>query len=551
MKVILITKNKFKADEVVEIINGFGITLEFVDSLSDIDFSQHKDDLFILREETQLENNGDIVEVPDHLDCLTHVSKLTVTKFTNNNKIIKSYTSKVEGFIDKNKRQDNSNSIYNWDDIFVCIKNLKSYFEMKNTFNKFSARTKSISKFLNDYTFFDQKVDLNFNPFKQDNVIEFNDQIYSFIESNEFLKQYKNNHILNGIMTNVLDKGLFTRSSLNKKQRNYWYPSLNAGLPLVPKKDELHETTFMFHDLMHHAIPDLIMTGNDSKNHKETYVIHRMMSEAFTLVLADMIFIDELVKIGVEYDWGKRKIYPVFKSMNIKALTKDKLKDILWANVNFALLGEDELMLSLSSEKPFSEFKNKYEKFFIEDYRWTLSNYDNMIKDKDTISSWFNSNKNLIIEQNTVDYYEALTREEETYRDKIKVIFEKIWSKLEYDIDHPIRYNNKKSTQKAFKNYMIGQSILFFRFDNLKESKIFFELIYRELKQNKTVDIEKIRNLFNLYIDKLVNENKLDDNTAKTYKEVVPLFDAFYVFYDQNLQYKSIKDFLLENIYRQ
>ena len=95
---------------------------------------------------------------------------------------------------------------------------------------------------------------------------------------------------------------------------------------------------------------------------------------------------------------------------------------------------------------------------------------------------------------------------------------------------------------------MIGQSILFFRYDYLKESEIFFNLIKKELIKNNTQDIKRMRELFNLYIDKLTMENKLNENTALIYKEVVPLFEAFYVFYDKELKYNSIKNYLNKNM---
>ena len=548
MNVILLTKNKFKAEEVKKIINGFGIKLTILENIDSLNLEQDNNEIFVLREETYLEKNGEKIKEPSHLDSLKHVSNLKVTKYYKGKEEVKKYKSEVEGFIDKTRKQINSEKIYNWDDVFVCIKSLQSYYEMRNTAGKFSARTKVIAKFLNDYTFFDKKVDLKFNPFNQENVVEFNDKIYDLIDNNQYIKCYKNNPLLNGLMKNILNNGLFTRSSMNKKQRNYWYPALNAGLPLVPKKDELHEITFMFHDLMHHAIPDLIMTGEDSKNHKETYVIHRMLSEAFTLVLADMVFIDELVKNNIEYDWSKRKIYPLYESMNIKKLTKEKLKEILWANVNFALLGEEKLMLSLTNEEVFYTFKEKYEKFFIEDYRWTCSNYDNMMKSKNTIRKWFNSNKELISEKNTINYFENLTVNKNDYKEKVKVVFEEVWLRLEKYMDNPKKINKEHSIQKAFKNYMVGQSILFFRYDYLKESELFFNLIKKELIENNIQDIKKIRDLFNLYIDKLTMENKLNENTALIYKEVVPLFEAFYVFYDKELKYNSIKDYLNKNM---
>lgn len=544
MHVVLLTKNKFKEEEVKGIINGFGIKFQVAENIDSLNLNQDDNEIFVLREETYLEKDGEKIIKPNHLDVLVHVSTLKVTKYNKGKKEIKEYRAEVQGFIDKTRQKNNSNDIYNWDDIFVCLKNLQSYYEMRNKAGKFSARTKVIAKFLNDYTFFDKKVDLNFNPFNQNNVVEFNDKIYDLIDNNKYIKYYKNNDLLNGLMTNILNNGLFTRSSMNKKQRNYWYPYLNAGLPLVPKKDELHEITFMFHDLMHHAIPDLIMTGEDSKNHKETYIIHRMLSEAFTLVLADMVFIDELVKSGIKYDWSKRRIYPLYKAMNISNLTKEKLREILWANVNFALLGEDQLMLSLTNEKDFYFFKEKYEKFFIEDYRWTYSNYENMMKNKDTIKKWFKLNKELINTNNTIDYFESLTKNCNNYKEKVNVIFNEIFIRIENYMDNPKIFNKEKSIQKAFKNYMIGQSILFFRYDYLKESDVFFNLIKIELINNNIKDIKKIRQLFNVYIDKLTMEDKINENTALIYKEVVPFFDTFYVFYEKKSQYNSIKDFL-------
>jgi len=37
------------------------------------------------------------------------------------------------------------------------------------------------------------------------------------------------------------------RSASNRREKNYWFPGLNAGIPLVPKRDPVHEATFMAH----------------------------------------------------------------------------------------------------------------------------------------------------------------------------------------------------------------------------------------------------------------------------------------------------------------
>ncbi len=70
------------------------------------------------------------------------------------------------------------------------------------------------------------------------------------------------------ILNRVLDEGIFFRSPKNRRQANYWLPGLNAGLPLVEKKDEIHEITFMAHDMCHFAIKDLVFIGNNSVLHR-------------------------------------------------------------------------------------------------------------------------------------------------------------------------------------------------------------------------------------------------------------------------------------------
>jgi hypothetical protein len=98
------------------------------------------------------------------------------------------------------------------------------------------------------------------------------------------------------------------RRLLSLSGRNDWAPGLNGAIPLTPKKDPVHGITFMIHDLMHQAIPDLIFTGvpkaEDQALWRNVYSVWRMMSEAFAfaLALADMIFVDSRVQSKLDYD---------------------------------------------------------------------------------------------------------------------------------------------------------------------------------------------------------------------------------------------------------
>lgn len=552
MKIIVLTTSQFKYKEIENYLMPFGF---IVKQYSDFENKSNKEiieilkykNCILLREQTYLKNNkNEEIINPLHLDSVIHISELYVSVFIDGKESNEKIKSENTGFIDLIKKTNNEN-VYNWDEIFISDKNFKSYQEMKNIDNKFSARNKVLSIFIEKYATFKEKVDLQFNKFNQEGVVDFNGKIFDLIENNKYLKLYKNNQYLTGLMNTVVGNGIFTRSSINKKQRNYWYPSLNAGLPLVSKKDEIHEITFMFHDLMHHMLPDAILTGNDSVDHKDAYIIHRMLSEAFTLVLADMIFVNELVKNDIEYDFEKRRIYPLFKSLHVnnEDLSKEEIKSIIKANIDFALLGNKESFIKLgANEKLLNNFTEKYEKFFIEDYRWTLQNYKNMQNKKNKISKWYKVNKNLISKENTLDYFVNETKDLNNYEEKVWFLFEKLWNKVSNSMDNNKDQDINESTSNAFKNYMLGQLFIFFNYED--NDHYILKLINNELKKdilNKN-DINKIRSLYKKYIDYLVKLDLLSNNDSLIYNEIYPLFEAFFVNYDKELQYTDLKDIL-------
>lgn len=550
MSIFLITNNKYKENEIKKIFNQYGINLKtFNDYNEIINYVNNKGllEYIVIREKTKLLKNSEKISYNQlkNLDKVLHDS-LLVVHYYENGIIIKQdkYENKVEGFIDFS-RKTNEKNVYNWDDIFVEMETMKSYNEMKNLTNKFSARTKTISSFINDYIKLEYKVDLKFNPINQKEVLSFDGEINTFIDNNKYLNKYKNNTILKGLINNVKNQGLFTKSSSNKNQRNYWYPSLNAGLPLTPKKDELHEVTFMFHDLMHHVIPDLIISGNQSQSEKEAYVIHRMLSESITIVLADMLFIDELVLSKVKYDWNKRKIYPIYREFKRKGTSIERIKELIFANVKFALLGDDSELIKLSNEEVVKEYKEKYEKFFIEDYRWTIKNYENMNISKAAMKNWYQEIEELIPEDRKIIKFSNLLLNLNSYEDKVKVIFEEVWSSIERKIETELK--PEKSIKNAFNNYMLGQLLIFFKYETNETSKIFFKLILDELKSNDSLtidDIKRIRSFYRIYLEKLNKRNIISDEELINYYEIFPLFETFYVFYERELEYNSVKDII-------
>lgn len=94
MKVILITKNNFKYEEIKSITNGFGIKLEVVQNENDIDIENQDNEIFLLREQTHLEKSGNKIKTPEHLDVVNHISRLSVTKIKGDKKEKKNMVKK-------------------------------------------------------------------------------------------------------------------------------------------------------------------------------------------------------------------------------------------------------------------------------------------------------------------------------------------------------------------------------------------------------------------------------------------------------------------------
>lgn len=554
MRFYLMTQNDLKYNEINNLFKSYGLTIKKVSNVLEV-LSEEKEynytEYSVLMEQTSLIRGQSIVGKSNlsNLDLVSHLSKLKVDIFKDKKLVLSEFfESIVDGFIDFSRKENVNNvcaEVYNWDDIFVELETMKTYQEMKNKSNKFSARTKVVSEYLHSVMTFESKIDLNFNPMNQQGVLSFSNDIYNLIDGNEILLKHKGNELLSGLIRSIKSDGLFTRSAVNRNQRNYWYPSLNAGLPLVPKKDEIHEITFMFHDLMHHAMPDLILNGDDSKEVREAYIVHRMLSEAITIVLADMVFVDELVTSGYDYDWTKRRIYPIYEEFKKGGVSLDRVKELVWANVEFALLGNIEPLILLSSESLVLDYKEKYESFFIEDYRWTVNNYDSMMSSRDTLLSWNEGCKDIMPSDRMVSVYSDLIFDSGDYDSSVSIIFEKMWSMLMDKANNNIEFNIKKANKNTLNNYMIGQMYIFFKLEDVENTKLVFETIKSELKLLDSVtvfDIDRVRKFFNLYLEKLNKRNIITKTELNNYKEIVPLFETFFVFYERDLKYNSIKE---------
>ncbi|GEM_PF-6322027 len=105
----------------------------------------------------------------------------------------------------------------------------------------------------------------------------------SWITSSPFLRKLDTpmySHLVNFALN---ERGMFPKVWQMEAQKNYWNSTYNSGLPIVKKRDPIHEGTFMLHDIWHFVFVDPIIIGKESELDTMTYVANRLMSEAFTV----------------------------------------------------------------------------------------------------------------------------------------------------------------------------------------------------------------------------------------------------------------------------
>ena len=385
---------------------------------------------------------------------------------------------------------------------------------------------------------------LQFHPLEQTEVIEFSLTPFQFIQEHPLLNTplVKKQH-LNRLFNYALGNGGFFRAAQNRRQKNYWTPGLNAGIPLVPKKDAIHELTFLVHDLCHFVLPDLIYSGEQHPLYDKVYIIHRMLSEAISLVLADMLFVETLEQAGVAYDYNKRKIYPLYQAIKRKN-PQVTTEVILNANIAYCLLGDDQpyrRLIAAEGEVHWLAFQQKYERFFKEDYKWTHKNLQGMKKNALYFKAWFQANQTAFKEQG-LSSIEQFTNEQLAlspnaaipYQQLVFLVSQPILKHYQQVLQTKKQSSNAQKLSNSFKKYLLGQSFIFYKIDFYSYSQ-FLASKFRKAIEEQHFDlplIQRYRQLYMDYLESLAAVDLLHQDDVATYKEVYPIFDSFYVFYD-------------------
>jgi inosine/xanthosine triphosphate pyrophosphatase family protein len=595
LRVLVLTTNKFKELEYNQSLEKmYGVNLYFKPPpeviteavirkiLSEMSPSPN----YILREESFLENEKtkevlagiDIVQHPENApDFLCSRAKLHVWKPVwnkENGSLMEikcdQYFHKVKGYIDASRKDQYNETVFGWDHLFVNTLTGRSHLDtIHSQWGKNSARQLVLSDFVTQHLFYSHPQSLTHHQdLKPKRAVEFTMDmaVGRFMGSNKHLSNPKLSLWgLDEIITRILNEGVFFRAATSRPVKNYFSPPF-GGIPLTPKKTDVEETVFMMHDLNHHNIPDLIFDGDGSEEMRNVYVVWRMMSEAVTLVIADMLYADTLVRSNPENaEKVDSRIYPLFKALDIEEPTKENreaiIRRILWANVQYAILGEDfawKELLKPNQEDKLDAYKKHFEKFFIGDHVWTKANFTNMASMQGFYKDWiaavgkdqFDRAGLLLLSDIVSKLKSRRAADLVSLKNLVMHVFEEIMDTRIFPKEsRQVKIDEDERLSRAFHRYMIGQMSFYFRYQDLEGFPNRIQAMALKLKNEKFDEAERTA-IYRQYMDDVRyvwGVGLITSASADNYVQIHPIFPPVYINYSRQ-DSKSIVE-VLDRLY--
>ncbi len=591
IRILVLTNNLFKQEEfqrdlgttyganVTFAPNTEVITSKFLqDFLAKVITSPH----YIIREECKLydaslniELSGlEIVEKPEkappYLNC---TAKLRVWKpiWNKDSQLVKFDTYKyfhgVKGYIDASRQGLLKENVFGWDHLFVnAHSGLTNLDSIHLGLGKVAPRQLVISDFVISHLFYKKPQTLSYHPeLKPTQAIEFTKtmSVNTFMKTNPFLS---NSHLsiwgLNEIRDRILDEGVFFKAATSRPIKNYFSPPF-GGIPLTAKKSQIEETVFMMHDLNHHNIPDLIFDGDDSIEMRNVYLVWRMMSEAITLVIADMLYANTLVKSNPENrDKLDSRIYPLFEALDIESPTEDNrleiMRKLLWANTQYAVLGDKsewEKLLKSGCEDKLAAYTGHFEKFFVGDHVWTEANFKNMSHKKEAYQSWVHTlgkkhfrEAKLLLLSDMVETIKKRNVDLLSINDVVKGVFEEIFETRIIGLveKNSKAFDDEERLSRGFRRYMTGQMSFYSHYEIYPGVHERGLALAEEIKDCSFFDAAKREKILKQYkqdVYYLWGLNIITTETADNHIQAHPIFPPVYINYTKQ-ECRSVKEVL-------
>jgi hypothetical protein len=489
----------------------------------------------------------------EHLAPASNLSVATAwSRDASGGIVSRTYVEDVPGFLDTESRRTSKG--FGWDASFRSAATGRTYAEDAEIGLKTSARDLVFARIIADSLHFDRPVDLAFMPTGQERLVDFTRMPLDHLRDVPWFSTpaFLASPVAR-LLASAVEDGVFYRSARSRRERNYWLPGLNGGVPLVPKKDDVHELTFQFHDIMHAVMPDLLMAGGDDPAQRRVYILHRMVGEAISLVAADHAFVDTMARSGSAYDFARRRIHPLFSSLSADVHTDDGFRAIAHANMRFALLGDDGALRALGADEgALAAYRGKYERFFVEDYAWTDRNHAAMAGEGDLVAGWAHRLETPISRAGVHrlgDFAFAVAERigcdlddvaSVPVEDLAEAVFAEAWDAFfSPALGHAPGLDSVDpdlARSNAFSRWLIGQSVLYARYAHVPAIARMGDLLSDRLSRRNAPfgaeEIERLRAFHDLAVDTLAKASAISPEEARVFREVVPVFDPNFAFYD-------------------
>lgn len=351
-----------------------------------------------------------------------------------------------------------------------------------------------------------------------------------------------------GLFRAVANMGVHYRAPADKRGSVMWQPGLHGGIPTTPKPDPMHEAAYLAHDIFHHLLPDPIFEGTASETARRVYLVARMLSEAFTLVLADMVFVDAIRTSGYAYDYTRRLAWPVYEASGLAGSPVDpaRLREVLLANGHFCVSGSLDRWRSLATgsgaDAALAAYRDGYARFFRADLVWTAANWRDMARRADEFRRLWDLIGPVVHAQalglQTVPelVHAAQVEERSTLEDLVErlgaYLFE---TRIEPVLRRPPEAEPlEQRLQRAFARWMSGQLLVHVRYDFIPEirdeGRLIADALCRPLARGQE-DITRLRAFFERRVDRLATRGMLARADAEMFREMVPHVEPRFVGY--------------------
>ncbi|MBL8914065.1 MAG: hypothetical protein JNM17_25395 [Archangium sp.] len=546
MSVVLMTHNAWKVAEYRRFLGRHAQTLHVEPP------TESKEQLLgwldearaVLADESNIfDPSGDLVR-PGYVGPARNICRLHAWVKNESGELVRrSFIREVQGTFDASALRPDDPTVFNWDSAFTLhyptaspqgalLASGATLHAMSEAGLKNSAREQCLSAFVKERLLLEQPKALKWTL-----LADWNTNARLLLEHPLYAQLPSP---LQSALDFVVHEGVFFRSVQSRREGNYWFPGLNGGLPFVAKNDAVHEATYMFHDVMHHLMPDLLFDGVDSEDHRRTYIAYRMMSEAISLVMADMTYVASLAGSPLapkDYDWAKRRIFPLYQSLP-RELSGD-LKSLAREVTRFVLRGVPGALSEQADA--WKSFEEKYTRFFVADFQWTRVNWKNLHGRAQMVREWvklvgaptFRAQGLWFVSDVVARLGRGLS-----VPDLVEATFELVWNER---IQPALTFKNARgtleervehSTERGFRRWLTGQLAFFARYQPLLGLPPLATELSERLREARAIDARErdaIRERFEAHVKSLASKGIISDDDALMFPDCFPLFDPFFL----------------------